>query len=112
MTQGYSKHDYWLWLSLSLAAEENRKGNYAEPRAYQAMATRSPGTAYPAWVPVHCNQWLPCGTMAAALPDGLPVVPALYFTTLSGGLYVDNSSLIKDPQTMKNHQKCSQKQGS
>lgn len=41
MIQDYIKHDYWLWLILSLATEDNGRGTQAkreELRAHQATA--------------------------------------------------------------------------
>lgn len=71
MIQDYIKHDYWLWLILSLAAEDKGRGNQAkreEPGAHQATAVAD-ALEQPVQPSSNaCNQWLPCGA-AAALPE-------------------------------------------
>lgn len=105
MIQDCIKHDYWLWPILSLATEDNGRGNHAKP-AEPGLTRPRPqqeAPAQPAQPGFQCFSVVPLLLLSQ---NEVPVVPTLYFSLplyLSGWLYVDNLSLIIDHQTMKNH---------
>lgn len=71
MTQDCNKHDYWLWLILSLATEDKGRGTQAkreELGAHLATATQKPWNSLRSPAPMHCDQRPPCGA-ADALPE-------------------------------------------